>query len=285
MNKYGFLCGVNVYAEPGNDLNGCVNDIMGVYERLTTKSGFTADNIRTLADKRALQNEQLIRLDWLMNTVKAGDIGVWQNSSHGSQVRCRNGDELDDGMDEIICPHDMDWDNPFTDDLIQTYLKRIPVGAKFFFMSDSCHSGTTDRSAGPGNPHPIKNRYMCPPVDIALRGNNDLEGISMKRSLKVKNLGGQHRARLSDRIVNVTFINQNYVFISGCRDNQTSADAHIDGKYQGAMTAALLLSLKDNPASWLELHEMMLRWLYKNKYSQVPQLSGPEDLLKGPVFI
>ena len=34
-------------------------------------------------------------------------------SGHGSQIRDRDGDELKDHLDEIICPHDMDWDGTY----------------------------------------------------------------------------------------------------------------------------------------------------------------------------
>lgn len=60
--------------------------------------------------------------------------------------------------------------------------------------------------------------------------------------------------------------------ISGCMDSQTSADAMIQNKFQGAMTWAWLESLKTS-TTWRELLLSMRSLLKANRYNQIPQFS------------
>lgn len=271
--KYAFLVGINKYvAFPEHNLRGCVNDVSAMWDALSLKFGFVPDNIRVLCDERATKHAILERLEWLVSSLKPGDIAVWHFSGHGSQIRDRLGDELDDCLDEIICPTDMDWDNPLTDDDIAEFFKRVPKGAKLFFIADCCHSGTIDRG-GLNNPHEIKNRFLPAPADIAFR--------SLNRNLSFRRFGQKRIER--DLNSNIHIIPQNHVLLSGCKDNQTSADAFIDGKYQGALTNALLRSLQQQPKNWFELHNLILNCLH-GKFSQTPQLSGSDDLLKELIF-
>jgi hypothetical protein len=76
------------------------------------------------------------------------------------------------------------------------------------------------------------------------------------------------------------------ICISGCRDNQTSADAYINNDYEGAMTWSFLnaLSQVSYNTNLLNLVERM-RMLLQNKYTQIPMLSvsSSEDIDK--IFI
>lgn len=62
------------------------------------------------------------------------------------------------------------------------------------------------------------------------------------------------------------------IMISGCRDDQTSADAYLNNSFSGAMTWAFLTCY---PASsgWIDLVEKMRVQLLIKKFSQVPLLS------------
>ena len=67
----------------------------------------------------------------------------------------------------------------------------------------------------------------------------------------------------------------NVFMISGCTDEQTSADAFINNKATGAMTWSLLEGLKQNPnCSWRELIKTMRDLLKKSQYTQIPQFSS-----------
>lgn len=65
------------------------------------------------------------------------------------------------------------------------------------------------------------------------------------------------------------------IMISGCKDDQTSADAHIGGKYRGALTWAInkTLTTKGNGIKWKDLVNGVRNELIGGKYMQIPQLS------------
>jgi hypothetical protein len=67
----------------------------------------------------------------------------------------------------------------------------------------------------------------------------------------------------------------NVLMISGCTDNQTSADAVFGGKPNGAMTWSLLESLKQKPnCNWRELVKNMRDLLKTSEFTQIPQFSS-----------
>lgn len=72
---------------------------------------------------------------------------------------------------------------------------------------------------------------------------------------------------------------QLWVF-SGCQDDETSADAHVEGIYQGAFTWALIKALKED--RFKESYRKLLIQLKSNlelgQYKQVPALSTTHDL-------
>lgn len=79
------------------------------------------------------------------------------------------------------------------------------------------------------------------------------------------------------------------VMVSGCRDDQTSADAYLkdqDGKYihQGAMTASFLACYYDG-ISYDRLLDDMKNWLNMMKMTQVPQLSSGKVLDLSKAFL
>ena len=67
--------------------------------------------------------------------------------------------------------------------------------------------------------------------------------------------------------------------VSGCMDKQTSADAFLRGKYQGAMTRAFIDVLnKDSDISWKNLINNMRLNLKRGRFHQIPQLSSGRKL-------
>jgi hypothetical protein len=72
--------------------------------------------------------------------------------------------------------------------------------------------------------------------------------------------------------------NKNIIMISGCRDNQTSADAYnIETRMaMGAMTNALIDSIRANDynATFLKIYADMCVWLKNKRHTQFPCLSS-----------
>ena len=247
--KYALLVGINEYPPEWDcNLSGCVNDVEGLRSDLINMFGFHPDNIRVLTDSRATKNNIVDRLLWLID--HADSELVFQYSGHGSQVRDRDGDELEDGLDEILCPYDMDFDNPLTDDLLDTIFKNLSENSFLTFICDACHSSSMSRNI----PKKIsKARYLKPPRDIALRSAN--------REFDNRKIGSKSCL--------------NHVIYSGCQDHQTSADAYIDGKWQGAFTAAV----RKNLSSFIyptDLDIKVQKTIKLQGFSQTPSLNGRE---------
>jgi len=71
---------------------------------------------------------------------------------------------------------------------------------------------------------------------------------------------------------------------SGCKDSQTSADAHINGQATGAMSYALITALtKKKNQDFTHLLQNM-RQILHGKYEQVPCLSAGRKLILGHPF-
>lgn len=263
--KKALIIGINKYRPDLNaDLRGCVNDAENMRHILMSLYGFKPENIRVAIDDRATRNGIISRLKWLCKDVKTGDELVFHYSGHGSQVRDRDGDELNDHLDEILCPYDLNWNVPLTDDILARFFDGLPDGVNFTFFCDSCHSGTMYRSLG--NPIEATPRFIMPPFDIRCR--------SMDQNIPKKIVGSGKRVDGRQR----------HVLISGCRDDQTSADAHINNKFQGAFTWALTKAIKENPnASYREIHKKVVETL-KGKFTQIPQLSGDNDVINRPIL-
>ena len=254
--KKALIVGINNCGLPGADLNGCVNDAEMVWKLLTEMYGFDPDNIRVVTDERAGKYEILKRLGWLFEGVKAGDELVYHHSGHGSQMRDRDGDELDDQKDELLIAYGHSWDDPLLDDDIAIAFKNLPEGVSLTMLCDTCHSGSISRELF-GNPVEWKPKFLPPPFDIAAR--------SLGRALPVKHVGAKDKAPDTQR----------HILLSGCRDDQTSADAVIDGKWGGALTVTLVKVLRDCPDwDWVHIHEEVLKRLSAQGFSQIPQLSG-----------
>ena len=67
----------------------------------------------------------------------------------------------------------------------------------------------------------------------------------------------------------------NIIKISGCRDTQTSADAYINGKYQGALTFSFLKTMDELDYNFTskQLVSKVKNYLNLNGYPQIPTLS------------
>ena len=258
MANKALLVGINKYRLPGADLQGCVNDVTNIRDILLKYCGYSVKEIRVLVDARATKKGIMDRLEWLVKGAKAGDRLLFHFSGHGSQIRDRDGDELKDHLDEILCPHDMDWDGTYiVDDGLQAVFAGLPKGVNLEVLLDCCHSGTGTREAAAMGMLPeelsFKPRFLTPPPDILARMDDD--------ELETRKLFRRANP-------------QTHVLFSGCRDNQTSADAYIKGTYNGAFTYCFCKHLRETEGALArgELVKMVRASLRFRGFSQVPQL-------------
>lgn len=271
MGQKGLLVGINKYKMANADLSGCVNDVTNIRDSLIKFFGFTADDIRVVTDERATKKNIMDRLGWLVKGAKAGDRMVFHFSGHGSQVRDRDGDELKDKLDEILCPHDMNWDGTYiVDDELRKVFAGLPKGCALEVLLDSCHSGTGTRELlGLQQLPPEQSfnpRFLAPPIDIQCRVDDDLPVHHFFRGLSLSNPSRLAPDALPEYLS----------LFSGCADNQTSADALIGGKYNGAFTYYFCKHLRDvkGKISRSDLLKRVRASLKHEDFDQVPQLEA-----------
>jgi hypothetical protein len=243
--KQALLIGIN-YINTPNELSGCINDTKNIKDMLFTK--FNYNNFTFLTDysyKKPTKKNIIDELTNLLVNSNSGDNIFFLYSGHGTNTIDLNGDETD-GQDEMIVPLDATSINTciLDDELNKIIQVNLKKNVKLFMMFDSCFSGTV--------------------VDLKYNYLSDLNtpNINLKSS---------------------ETIGQVYM-ISGCTNNQTSADAYVTylnkNINSGAMTWSLLKTIEDlgTNISLKTLLENMRNILKQNDYQQVPQLSSGQSI-------
>ena len=270
MNR-ALLVGINKYPSP-NELHGCVNDVNDMASFLVAHCGFKAGDIRLLVDERATANGIRERIGWLLTGVAKGDRILFHYSGHGAQVATRNPQGEADHLDEVICPVDFSFDNDSSmirdKDFVRMF-GSVPDGVEFVWVSDSCFSGGLSRGfqAMPRNVNSFRSKRFAIPADIEWR----VRTVSEKRikALSMKGAAKQLNAAL----------------VSGCTESQESADADINGRFNGALTFYLLDALGRQGGLRLKLSDVVKRVvaaLRKNRFDQRPELLGSKTIAAKP---
>jgi hypothetical protein len=152
-----------------------------------------------------------------------------------------------DGYDELIVSSDS---KGISDDELKTIIQQnLKQDVTLFAMFDSCFSGSV---------LDLRYQYMDS-LNYDKYTENDKQAVTVG----------------------------NVFMISGCTDEQTSADAVFNNKPNGAMTWSLLESLKQKPNdSWRELVKNMRDILKTSEFDQIPQFSSGSFVnIDSPVFI
>jgi len=265
--KTAVLIGINRYRVPGANLRGCVPDVNNMSNLLQQLYGFDATDIHVLTDFDATKKAMEEAITALIRGGERGDVLLVHYSGHGSNIPDNNGDEPDN-RDEILCPTDLDWYDPLRDDWLRGVFDGLRDGVNLTVITDSCHSGTVTRAIEPPDA-PIIARYLPSPWDLtAAESGRDLTGTTR---------GTLHKAPPSERGHDIVAVDDMpEVLITGCRANQTSADAAIDGGFAGALTHSLVEAITEStkPLSYRELHDKTCAKLKRGRFDQVPQLEG-----------
>lgn len=275
MKKRALLVGIN-YPGTNHALRGCVNDVMLMSEILTSRFGFPTKEKRMLTDASATTANILKRLDWLVEDAQPGDVLYFHYSGHGSQMIDTRYDTDDepDGLDEIICPIDLNWrDKVITDDQLKAVFDKVPTGVNLTVVLDCCHSGSgldqsyQYQSMGVAKVDydplsPNKNRLLPMPADIANRSI----GLDIRPKPR-----------------SVRKVDDTGLLISGCQSHQTSADAFLANKFMGAATFFLSKTLQKHnyDISYKDLVDEMNIQLVEWNFTQRPELNGSVILFNG----
>jgi hypothetical protein len=198
-------------------LVACEADALDMASVLKTK-GF---QVTTLLTKQATRDAVLKGISAAAAAAKAGDITVYANSSHGSQLPDQS-DEEPDGLDETICM----YDGQIVDDEIYSAFGKLAAGVRVLFLSDSCHSGTVARGA-PGDaaarPQRAAGAVRGMPPEVAARTYYAHQGMYDKILKDSANKRSRDAVKAS------------VLLISGCMDNQTSSDGTFNGLFTGTL--------------------------------------------------
>mmetsp|Transcript_11222 Transcript_11222/g.45651 ORF Transcript_11222/g.45651 Transcript_11222/m.45651 type:complete len:363 (+) Transcript_11222:40-1128(+) len=303
-NKKALLVGINYLTASKGRLNGCINDVNNVAQFLQSNCGYTAARMRVLTDDQPNNMPTaaniLASFAWLVEGAVPGDCLFFHYSGHGGQV---GGSFLeDDGKNETILPVDYERAGQIKDSHIYDALVRpLPAGVRLTAIFDSCHSGTvmdlpyiykstrhSDAHKDESQPSFLE-RHMSG-WGMALAGG--LTGIA---TAVVAHAGSElvHQGSKVARHEIAKALNTSdadVYMLSGCRDEQTSADTSVDGVgATGAMSYSFISALQQQPnQNWGSLVDNMRDILVSGpkKYTQVPQLSmgHPTDPAT-PVYI
>jgi hypothetical protein len=155
------------------------------------------------------------------------DIFFLSYSGHGGQVPDKNSDEPD-RLDETWCL----FDRQLVDDELYSLWSRFDPGVRILVLSDSCHSGSAARDAL--ETIGVETLAAVAAPDAA-PGSEEVRLKVLPEEYMAK-VYAQHRG-LYDEIqgaataTDKTEIPVHVLLISGCQDNQTSADGDRNGLF------------------------------------------------------
>lgn len=210
-------------------LRGCVNDAQDI------------NNIARLQKfecRPPLLNEQATRaavtdgIGQAAKVLKKGDIFLLQYSGHGGQIPDVSGDE-DDGLDETWCL----YDGMLIDDELAALWTKFEEGVRILLLSDSCHSGTVARgkayqmalSSGDIGPQ-ARGKDDRPPATPTFR---HLPKETLEKTYRTHKAFYDEASAKANRGMasDEDGIKASILLISGCQDNQLSADMEDNGLF------------------------------------------------------
>lgn len=233
------------YRNTSSELKGCISDVDSIH-RCLLDHGYKPENITIMTDDTDIKpTRRNIMLALLSLCISHDEHLFFHYSGHGSSVKDYNGDE-EDGRDESIVPLDYVREGVILDDELRGIISCTSRRSSLVCILDCCHSGS---------------------------------GLDLTYSTYKKN--GRYtlvRGRGDDT-------NGNVAMLSGCADAETSADAYIEGRFQGALTYAFKKSFAAG-VTWEQLLERVRLRLAHGKYTQMPNLSfGRRVDLKGKIVL
>ena len=240
-NSYALLVGINYFTSQ-YQLYGCINDVNCVKSLLQSKN---FQKITLLTDDNSNQgipNKETIINELINLLINAKDgETVFFHYSGHGSYCLDNNNDELRGYDQMIIPSDF---KQIIDDEMKSIIdKYLKPNVTLFGIMDCCYSGSN--------------------WDLKYQ---PLDSFN-KNKLTINNKEKETRGKV--------------IMISGCTDEQTSADAFINGKYNGALTAAFLdcyNKVPQNELTWKKLILCMRAYLKKNEYPQIPQLSSGKFL-------
>jgi len=275
--KKALFVGINKFASyPQFTLNGCVNDAKDMATLYKELLGFKASETTILTDAQATKAGIMAELKRMVTDAQRGKLGnlVFSLSSHGTQMNDVSGDEPD-GKDEAFVPHDIaerngSWDaaHIISDDELHDLFVQLPANVMIEVYLDTCHSGTGLRGAEFGL-HAPRPRYIAPPDHEFAEKTAKMRGFTLDRPPSSN--AGKRTGRGSREPV----AGAQHILWTGCKANETSADAFFNGRYNGAFTYHFVKVMRDTKNK-IPRRDVVakMRALMRSGFAQNPQLEG-----------
>lgn len=239
------LIGIN-YENTSNSLYGCINDSKNV-EKVLKRENYT--ELMMINDKTEQKPtyENIIKgIEWLVKDSHQYETIFFHYSGHGSNVFDNDGDE-DDRRDECLVSLD---NKMITDDILFEKLIN-QIKTRLVCIIDACHSGTM---------LDLEYSVKMSPQKVSGNSYNPNNWKSNEQIIRNEKKKLEH--------------NFPVFFISGCQDNEYSADAYIKNSSQGALTYTFLDIYKYNKnITCKDLLKKIHIHLELSKYDQNPVFS------------
>jgi hypothetical protein len=218
-------------------LDACENDALAI-EVLARNAGYRH---RTLLTEAATASAVFTAIADEASTLQDGDICLITYAGHGGQFADLNADEPD-ALDETW----LLYDREVLDDEIRNALAAFRSGVRVVVLSDSCHSGTVVRAMYEAlirDVPSIRSAYSrAAPGPFAWSGvagrGVRLRGAppAIQRKVLSAHRAAYQRIRVRTPRRGEIAFEASLILISGCQDNQESAEEN----GHGVFTAALL---------------------------------------------
>ncbi|KAI8077364.1 caspase domain-containing protein [Gilbertella persicaria] len=290
--KRALLIGIN-YTGTNNELGGCINDVANIKQFLTSLYDFKEEDMVILTDD---QDEEKFKptkaniisaMQWLVHDAEPDDSFFFHYSGHGGRVADIHNDE-DDSFDETIYPLDFeqfegDSGQIRDDDMYDLLVRPLPPKCRLTAIFDSCHSGTVlDLPYVYSTRGEIKeqNLFKYAGKGFLSAGIAYAQGDKEGALSSIMSLGKQlmEARNVSDRVRRKNTSQADVIMFSGCKDDQTSADANESGRATGAMSYAFTTTLRKNPNQTYQELLNSVRDILRDKYLQRPQMSASHPI-------
>ena len=248
--KYAYFVGINRYANPINNLYGCENDVNELCKVVMNTFDFNESNVKIDLSEYATQDKITSTLLSFITNLCADDLFLFYYSGHGSQIFDIDKDEDDDSFDEMICPFNVSWLSPLTDDFIRFIFDQAVPGAKIISIFDCCHSGTITRS--------LKHE-----------------------DLKVRFIPNPHiETREAQKQSRQIILKDNQIVLSACQSYESALEYKIHGKIRGAFTYHLINGINEGCSTYYDIYS----YVYDHIEDQTPNLEGSDTMIKEKLF-
>lgn len=223
------------YIGTESQLNGCINDVLNVKDILISKYQYLEENIKVITDLTDIKPTKEIIMSEMLRLTTLTDAGTVWIHFSG------HGSYM----------HDYNGDES---DKKDECICPIDYSTAGFITDDSISKIMMQ----------FKETVKCRIIFDSCHSGTALD-LPCLYNIETNKFAKQNNNKFKAKIL----------FISGCKDAQTSADAYINSQSQGALTASLLNTLKNANynISFRHLLIKMRKYLLEGGYDQVPQMS------------